>query len=111
LSPGYIVDSDPKEDPEEDPKEDPTDYPTGGGDNADDESFDDADDDDEEEQEASEDDEEEVEELLAPADSSGVPINDPVPSAKDTEAFKTDESGPTPVPSPRRFTARMFVRP
>nr|GEW19972.1 putative reverse transcriptase domain-containing protein [Tanacetum cinerariifolium] len=94
LSPGYIVDSDPKEDPEEDPKEDPTDYPTGGGDNADDESFDDADDDDEEEQEASEDDEEEVEELLAPADSSGVPINDPVPSAKDTEAFKTDEKLP-----------------
>nr|GEY99475.1 hypothetical protein [Tanacetum cinerariifolium]GEZ21980.1 hypothetical protein [Tanacetum cinerariifolium] len=43
-SPGYIVDSDPKED-EEDPKEDPADYPADRGDNDDDESSNDNDDD------------------------------------------------------------------
>ncbi|GJY35194.1 hypothetical protein Tco_0420572 [Tanacetum coccineum] len=51
LSPGYIVDSTPKEDPKDDPKEDPADYPADGGDKEEeDESFeDDADDEDEEE--------------------------------------------------------------
>ncbi|GJS78945.1 putative reverse transcriptase domain-containing protein [Tanacetum coccineum] len=112
LSPGYIVDSNPEEDPEEDPKEDPAD----GGDYNDDESSDDDDDDDddddeEQEQEASEDDEEEEEKHLALAYSSVVPIDDPVPSPEDTKAFETDEFAPTPVPSPRRCTARMFVRP
>ncbi|GKA86007.1 hypothetical protein Tco_0807718 [Tanacetum coccineum] len=53
----------------------------------------------------------EEEEHLAPADSSAVPVDDPVPSAKDTEAFEIDESAPTPVPSLRRRTARMSVRP
>ncbi|GKE98588.1 hypothetical protein Tco_0021939 [Tanacetum coccineum] len=33
---------------------------------------------------------------IAPADSSDVPAIDPVPSAGVTEAFKTDESAPTP---------------
>ncbi|GKC61739.1 hypothetical protein Tco_1089337 [Tanacetum coccineum] len=33
---------------------------------------------------------------LAPADSSAVPVVDPVPSAGDTEAFETDEFAPTP---------------
>ncbi|GKE48861.1 hypothetical protein Tco_1480119, partial [Tanacetum coccineum] len=33
---------------------------------------------------------------LAPADSSVIPIIDPVPSAGDTEAFETGESAPTP---------------
>ncbi|GJW31735.1 hypothetical protein Tco_0051767 [Tanacetum coccineum] len=111
LSPGYIADSDPKEDPEEDPELDPADYPADGGDDDDDESFDDDDDDDEEEQEASKDDNEDEEEHLAPADSSAVPVDDHVPSAEDREAFETDESSPTPVPSPRRRKARMSVRP
>ncbi|GJS92838.1 putative reverse transcriptase domain-containing protein [Tanacetum coccineum] len=41
-------------------------------------------------------DDDEEEEHLAPADSSVVPVVDPVPSAGDTEAFETDESAPTP---------------
>ncbi|GJV83985.1 hypothetical protein Tco_1523883 [Tanacetum coccineum] len=41
-------------------------------------------------------DDDEEEEHLAPADSSVVPVVDPVPSAGDTEAFQTDESAPTP---------------
>ncbi|GJU59570.1 hypothetical protein Tco_1237336 [Tanacetum coccineum] len=83
LSPGYIADFDPEEDPEEDPAT----YP-----------------------ESSEDDDEE-EEHPAPTDSSVIPIDDPIPTAEGTEAFKTDESAATPVPSPRRRTARMFFRP
>nr|GEV29973.1 putative reverse transcriptase domain-containing protein [Tanacetum cinerariifolium] len=39
---------------------------------------------------------EEEEEHLASADSFVVPVADLVPSARDTEAFKTDESAPTP---------------
>ncbi|GKF71487.1 hypothetical protein Tco_0207601 [Tanacetum coccineum] len=39
---------------------------------------------------------EEEEEHPAPADSSVVPVVDPVPSAGDIEAFETDESAPTP---------------
>ncbi|GJV27979.1 hypothetical protein Tco_1384427, partial [Tanacetum coccineum] len=104
LSPGYIADFD----PEEDPEKDPADYPADEGDNADDESSDDDDDDDE--QEASEDDDEE-EEHQTLADSSAVPVDDHVPSAEDTEEFKTDESAPTLVPSPRRRMTRMSVRP
>ncbi|GJV50055.1 putative reverse transcriptase domain-containing protein [Tanacetum coccineum] len=62
--------------------------------------------------EASEDDdEEEEEEHPTLADSFVVPVDDPVPSAKDTKAFETDEFAPTPVPSPRHSTARMSVRP
>nr|GFB83003.1 hypothetical protein [Tanacetum cinerariifolium] len=44
----------------------------------------------------------EEEEHLAPADSPAVLIINLVPLAEDTEAFKTDESALTPVPSPRR---------
>ncbi|GKB68687.1 hypothetical protein Tco_0930099, partial [Tanacetum coccineum] len=109
LSPGYVADSD----PEEDPKEDLADYPADGGDDADDESSDDDDDDEEEEeekQEAFKDDEKEEEEHPALADSFVVPVNDHVPSVEDTKAFETDESAPTHVPSPRRRTARIFVR-
>ncbi|GKB03387.1 hypothetical protein Tco_0831476 [Tanacetum coccineum] len=51
---------------------------------------DDAHDDDEEPFEDEEDDEEE-EEHLAPADSLVIPVVDVVPSAGDTEAFKTNE--------------------
>ncbi|GKD08203.1 hypothetical protein Tco_1187888 [Tanacetum coccineum] len=43
-----------------------------------------------------EDDDEKEEEHLAPADSLVVPVIDPVPSARDTESFKTDESAPIP---------------
>ncbi|GKE75291.1 hypothetical protein Tco_1537332, partial [Tanacetum coccineum] len=113
LSPGYITDSDPEEDPEEDHEEDPTDYPADGGDNDVDESFDDDDDDEEEEEEeeASKDDDDEEEEHSASIDSSAILVDDPVPSTKDTKAFETDESAPTPVPSPRRRTARMSIRP
>ncbi|GKE16953.1 hypothetical protein Tco_1424530 [Tanacetum coccineum] len=113
LSPGYVADFDQEEDPEEDSEEDHADYPADGGDDDDEPSDDDDDDDtgdeDEEPFENEEDDEEE--EHLAPADSSVVPITDPVPSAEDTEALETDEAAPTPVPSPRRHTARMSVRP
>ncbi|GKE91911.1 hypothetical protein Tco_1573006 [Tanacetum coccineum] len=108
LSPSYIADSDPEEDPEEDPKEHPVDYHADRGDDANDESFHDDDDD---EQEASEDDDEEAEEHPAPTDSSTVPADDPIPSVEDIEAFETNESAPTPLPSPRRRMARMFVRP
>ncbi|GKC78698.1 hypothetical protein Tco_1129472 [Tanacetum coccineum] len=100
LSPGYVADSDPDEDPEEDPEEDHTDYPADGGDGDDEPSDDDDDDDDtddeDEEPFEDEDDDEEEEEHLAPADSSAIPIVDPVPSAGDTKAFETNESAPTP---------------
>ncbi|GKG60855.1 hypothetical protein Tco_0614417, partial [Tanacetum coccineum] len=43
-----------------------------------------------------EDDGEEDEEHLAPADSSTTPVADHVPSTRDTKAFETDESAPTP---------------
>ncbi|GKE61708.1 hypothetical protein Tco_1512075 [Tanacetum coccineum] len=103
LSPGYIADSDLEEDPEEDPEEDHADYPVDGGDDDDDDSSDDNDDD-EEEQEDSEDDDEE-EEHSALTDSSVVPVDGPVPSAQDTEAYETDESALTAIPSPRRYKA------
>ncbi|GJR87641.1 zinc finger, CCHC-type containing protein [Tanacetum coccineum] len=112
LSPGYMVDSDLNEDPEEDPEEDHADYPADGGDGDDEPSDDDDDDIDNEDEEPFEDeDDDEEEEHLAPVDSYAIPIVDPVPSARDTEAFETDETAPTPVPSPRRHTARMSVRP
>ncbi|GJZ59127.1 hypothetical protein Tco_0614943 [Tanacetum coccineum] len=84
-------------DPEEDPEEDHADYPADGGDD-DEPSGDDDDDTNDEDEEPfeDEDDDEEEEEHLALADSSAVPIVDPVPSVGDTEAFETDESAPTP---------------
>nr|GEX42298.1 hypothetical protein [Tanacetum cinerariifolium] len=90
LSSGYVVDSY----LEEDPKKDHADYPADGGDgddeSSDDENDDDADDD--EDENASEDDgKEEEDEHLATIDSSDVPVVDLVPSARDTEAFETDE--------------------
>ncbi|GJV70099.1 hypothetical protein Tco_1485608 [Tanacetum coccineum] len=105
---GYVADSD----PEEDSEEDHADYSADGGDDDDEPSDDDDDDIGDEDEEPFEDEEDdEEEEHLAPADSSAVPITDPVPSAEDTEALETDEAAPTPVPSPRRHTARMSVRP
>ncbi|GKD73034.1 hypothetical protein Tco_1331316 [Tanacetum coccineum] len=67
-----------------------------------DEGDDDNDDDDDE-------DDDEEKEHLALADSFVVPVIDPVPSAKDTEAFETNESAPIP-PSPRPCRARISVR-
>ncbi|GJZ09721.1 hypothetical protein Tco_0544004 [Tanacetum coccineum] len=100
LSPGYMADSDPDEDPKEDPEEDHTDYSADGGDGDDEPSDDDDDDadinDEDEEPFEDGDDDEEEEEHLASADSSVVPVVDLVPSARDTEAFETDESAPTP---------------
>ncbi|GKE32468.1 hypothetical protein Tco_1451790, partial [Tanacetum coccineum] len=55
---------------------------------------DDDDDTDDEDEEPTKDEEED--EHIALADSSAVPVVDPVPSAGDIEAFKTDESAPTP---------------
>ncbi|GJS53456.1 putative reverse transcriptase domain-containing protein [Tanacetum coccineum] len=101
LSPGYVADSDPDEDSKEDPKEDNADYPADRGDKddepSDDNDDDDDDDTDDEDEEPFEDeDDDEEEEHLAPTDSSTVPVADHVPSARDTEAFKTDESALTP---------------
>nr|GFB68101.1 hypothetical protein [Tanacetum cinerariifolium] len=56
------------------------------------------------------DDDEEDNEHLALANSSTAPIDDPFPSAEETEPFKTEESAPTP-PSPRLQRARIPVRP
>ncbi|GJZ35403.1 hypothetical protein Tco_0581220 [Tanacetum coccineum] len=64
-------------------------------------------------------DDEDEEEHLAPANSSAIPIVDPVPSTEDIEAFETDESAPIPRPPQIRipFTqtrlcrARKTVRP
>nr|GFD53534.1 hypothetical protein [Tanacetum cinerariifolium] len=93
-----------------DPEEDHADYPADGGDDGDDDDDDDdTDDEDEEPFDDEEDDEEE--EHLASADSPVVLIIDLIPSAEDTEEFETDEAALTHVPSPRRYTARMFVRP
>ncbi|GJT88211.1 hypothetical protein Tco_1069928 [Tanacetum coccineum] len=98
LSPGYMVDSDPDEDPDEDPEEDHVDYPADEGDGDDEPSDDDDDDDtnDEDEEPFEDEDDDDDEEHLAPADSSAIPVVDPVPSAGDTEAFEMDESAPTP---------------
>ncbi|GKE88023.1 hypothetical protein Tco_1565498, partial [Tanacetum coccineum] len=99
LSPGYMADSDPEEDLKEDPEEDHADYPTDGGDGDDEPSDDDNDDDDtddEDEESFEDEDNDEEEEHLALADSSVVPIVDPVPSAGDTEPFEMDDSAPIP---------------
>nr|GEU73198.1 putative reverse transcriptase domain-containing protein [Tanacetum cinerariifolium] len=98
------------EDDEEDLEEDHTDYPADGGDGDNDPSnHDDDDDTDDEDEEPTEDEGDEEEEHLALADFSVVLIVDPVPSAGDTEAFKTDESAPTPR-SPRTMTLFSQIR-
>ncbi|GKC63418.1 hypothetical protein Tco_1096016 [Tanacetum coccineum] len=102
LSPGYVADSNPDEDPEEDPEEDHADYPADGGDgddepsNDDDDDHDDHDNDDEDEKPFEDEDDDKEEEHLALADSPAIPVVDPVPSARDTTAFETDKSAPTP---------------
>nr|GFB82861.1 hypothetical protein [Tanacetum cinerariifolium] len=79
LSPGYVVDSDPKKD-KKDPKEDPADYHADRGDNDDDESSND--DDDVDDVEKDEEDKEE-EENLAPANPSDVSSDNLVPSSRE----------------------------
>ncbi|GJW84814.1 hypothetical protein Tco_0157959 [Tanacetum coccineum] len=101
LSPGYMADSDSDKDLEEDPEDDHTDYPADEGYGNDEPSNDDDDDDDDTDDEdevpfEDKDNDEEEEEHLASAKSFAIPIVDPVPLAGDTEAFKTDESAPTP---------------
>nr|GEU44713.1 hypothetical protein [Tanacetum cinerariifolium] len=85
-------------------------YPAVGGDDDDDDesSKDDADDKEEEEASEEEDDDEE-EDHLALTNSFVVPDVDHVSSSKDTEAFETDESAPTP-PSPRHRKARISIK-
>ncbi|GJY78132.1 hypothetical protein Tco_0483933 [Tanacetum coccineum] len=101
------------EDGEDNDDEDPEENPSEEHDPKDDDDDDDTEDEDEEPIE-----DEEGEEHLAPADSSVVPVVDPVPSAGDTEAFETDKSAPTPrspqtrVPfsQTRLYRARKTVR-
>ncbi|GKB04715.1 hypothetical protein Tco_0832910 [Tanacetum coccineum] len=95
-----------------DPEEDQADFLADGRD-GNDEPFDDDDDDtdDEDEEPFEYENDNEEEERLAPADSSTIPAVDHVPSAGDTEALETDEAAPTLIPSPRRHTAMISVRP
>nr|GFA18877.1 putative reverse transcriptase domain-containing protein [Tanacetum cinerariifolium] len=95
----YVAVFDPDEDPEEDPEDDHVDYPTDGGDGDDEPSddYDDDDDTDDEDGEPFEDEEDgEEEEHLALADSSVVPIVDPVLPARDAKALEAGEPTPTP---------------
>ncbi|GKE48493.1 hypothetical protein Tco_1479751 [Tanacetum coccineum] len=100
-----------EEDDDEDPEEDPVDYPANGGDNGDDEEGSSEDDEDDDiDMEADEDEEEE--EHSAPANFVviALPATDHVPSAEETEPFKTDESAATPPPHPAyRVTAMISI--
>nr|GFB25603.1 hypothetical protein [Tanacetum cinerariifolium] len=77
LSPGYVVDSDPKKD-EKDPKEDPAYYHADRGNNDDDES---SNDDDDYDDVVKDEEYKEEEEHLAPADPSDVSTNNLIPSS------------------------------
>ncbi|GKD45529.1 hypothetical protein Tco_1270174 [Tanacetum coccineum] len=105
-SPGYIADSDlmeedtdedsidypdEPEDGKEDDDEDPEEDPSEEHEPEDDDDDDDTNDEDEEPTEGKEE-----EEHLSLGDSFVVHVVDPVPSARDIEAFNTDESAPTP---------------
>ncbi|GKG01352.1 hypothetical protein Tco_0306057, partial [Tanacetum coccineum] len=86
-------------------EEDPVDYAAD----------DDDDEEEDKEEESSEDDDDEEDEHLAPAYSIVVASAavDPVPSAEETDPFKTDESAvtPPPLPPPAYHTnARMSIR-
>nr|GEW42001.1 putative reverse transcriptase domain-containing protein [Tanacetum cinerariifolium] len=111
----------PVEIPYEDPEDDQADYHADGGDGDDEPSDDDDDDDIDDEdpkEEPFENDDEEEEGHPAPADSSTVPMVDPVLPAGDTEALEADE--PTHAPGlpiiipfsqTRLRRARKTVRP
>ncbi|GKD13167.1 hypothetical protein Tco_1197574, partial [Tanacetum coccineum] len=114
-SPGYILESDPKEDPEEDddedPEKNPVNYPADGGDEGDDKD-ESSEDDEDDDVDIEVDDDEEEEEHPALADSTAValPAIDQAPSAEETEPFETDESAATPPPHPAyRVTARISI--
>nr|GEU80630.1 hypothetical protein [Tanacetum cinerariifolium] len=96
TSPDYVADSE----PEEDLEDDQADYSTDGGDGDDEPSNDDddadTDDEDPKEDPFEEEEDDEDEELPALADSSDVPIVDPVLPAGETNALETDE--PTHAP-------------
>nr|GEW11621.1 hypothetical protein [Tanacetum cinerariifolium] len=89
ASPDYVANSD----PEEDPKDDQADYPADGGDGNDEPSDDDDDDDtndeDLEEEPFEDEEDDKEEEHPALADSSAIPIVDPVLPARDAEALET----------------------
>ncbi|GKB58637.1 hypothetical protein Tco_0914823 [Tanacetum coccineum] len=89
-------DEDNDEDPKEDPEEDHTNYPADreDGDDVPSDDDDNNDDTDDKDEEPTKDKEEE--EHIALADSSAVPVVDVIPSVRDTEAFETNESTPTP---------------
>ncbi|GKF46364.1 hypothetical protein Tco_0136166, partial [Tanacetum coccineum] len=95
-SPDYVPGPEHPPSPVEDLEEDHADYPVDGWDEPSDDNNDDDTDDEDEEPFEDEDDDEEEEEHLAPAESSAVPIVDPVPLAGDIKAFEMDESAPTP---------------
>nr|GFA48492.1 hypothetical protein [Tanacetum cinerariifolium] len=107
LSSDYVPEPEYQRGSEENLEGDHANYPANGGDNDDDESSDDDDDDVNEDDEVAK----EEEEHLDLTNSTALHAIDPISSAKDKEAFETDESAPTPVPSPRRRTARMYIRP
>ncbi|GKE24971.1 hypothetical protein Tco_1436483 [Tanacetum coccineum] len=95
-SPDYVLGPEHPPSPIEIPYIPEPEHPEDGDDKPFDDDDDDDDTDDYEEPFEDEDDDEEEDEHLALADSSAVPIADPVPCARDTEAFETDESTPTP---------------
>ncbi|GKC38738.1 hypothetical protein Tco_1051122 [Tanacetum coccineum] len=118
--PGYLADSDSME---EDTNADSIDYPDEPKDGVEDDDEDpkkDLEEDPSEEHELEDEEptEDEEEEHPTLADSSLVPVVDPVPSAGDTEAFETDETAPTPrspqtrVPfsQTRRYRVRKTVK-
>ncbi|GKE65878.1 hypothetical protein Tco_1520039, partial [Tanacetum coccineum] len=110
--PGYIVDSDSMED---DTDADSIDYPDEPEDGEEDDDEDPEEDLSEENEPEDDDDDdetydEEEEEHLAPANSSVVPVGDPVPSAGDIEAFETDEARKSvrlELPMPTSMKARI----
>nr|GEU72457.1 hypothetical protein [Tanacetum cinerariifolium] len=95
ASPRYVANSDPEEDLEDDHANYPADGGDGDAEPSDDDDDDDTCDEDKEPFEDKEDDEEE-EEHLALADSSNVPIVDPVLPTGDAEALEANEHAPTP---------------
>ncbi|GKG44992.1 hypothetical protein Tco_0495070, partial [Tanacetum coccineum] len=104
-SPGYIADSNSIEEDTDADSNDYPDEPEDGEEDDDEDSEedpseeckpeDDDDDNDTDDEDAEPTKDEEEKEHLALADSSVVPVVDPVPSARDIKAFETDESAPT----------------
>ncbi|GJZ93462.1 hypothetical protein Tco_0665527, partial [Tanacetum coccineum] len=103
-SPGYVVESDPKEDPEEyednETEDSPVDYPMDGGEDGDDDDGDSHEDDaDDEDEDEDGEDEEEEEEHLALADSAVVILTASISLLLEAEV-KRLLAMPTPPPAP-----------